>query len=157
MAEIPEYLEDVTHTYKQNSDRQFVSGKLKSLQVYASEYGVSIEGSIPKFIFGNNFQIPGRKTIYQAIEKCNDRLHLNVGKGKLTRLDITYNLHTTHIPKTYFQFFGAARYLKRIEQPESLYYTNQSRLIHIYDKQKQAKRNRENCSRSIQRSKPVTD
>jgi len=142
LSELPLLLSSYKE-YEDKAGRVYVKGKLGNLTIKINEEGVSIIGSIPKFMYGNNFQVAHRKAIYQFCEKCSDLLHLNIGKGKLYRMDIGMNLHTIHKPTLYYPYLGNLNRFKRLEQPDSIRYENKWRVLVVYDKQKQTMESRQ--------------
>ncbi|MEI7585163.1 hypothetical protein, partial [Runella sp.] len=52
----------------------------------AAAGGVSVKGSMPKFLFGDNFQLLTRQTSEQAVEKLSDVLGLPFKLAQVRRL-----------------------------------------------------------------------
>ena len=82
-------------------------------------------------------------SILQPLNKLSENLSIDVGKGKITRIDVGYNILVDYPPPVYYPYLGETRYFTRIEQPKSIYYTNVNRQIVIYDKIQESKEKKE--------------
>lgn len=139
MAEIPVNLENVDYHQRSNG-MDSLRGNLKNMRVSVNERGVSISGSIPKFVYGHNLIVPNQNDISEALKECSDCLGIDVGKGKLMRLDIAGNIYTDYSPKIYYKYLGTTAYLERLEQKYGLRYESTKRSISIYDKVKECQK-----------------
>ena len=139
-ATIPYNLTEITNQgYNYRTEQEFTSGKLGNCKVSISESGVSIKGSLAKFYLDDNLQILTRQDTARAIELLSDTLELPMQKAKVNRLDIGYNFKTTYPVESYYNSLGDARHYKRLLQPQSINYTNQSRQLIFYNKIAEAK------------------
>ena len=138
LSETPCYF-NVTGEHVFN-DETVLTGNLNGLKVTVSRNGVNVkDGSLCKWFLGDNFQTMGRGEIKRAIEKLSDTLHLPMDKALVTRIDIAQNFIVKHPTLVYFNHLGNSYPLKRLEQPDGLYYTNPGGLLIFYDKVKEQK------------------
>lgn len=142
LEEVPCFLEDVgEHIY---SGFPFITGNLNGLKVTANRYQLKVkDGSLCKYLLGDNFQTMGRGDTQRAIEKLSDNLHLPMGKAVVTRMDIAQNFIVKHPPQVYLNHLGALRYANRLQEPSGLYYSLNGGRLCFYDKNKEQKSKRE--------------
>jgi len=125
---------------RQNEQGYSCSGKAKNYNVFVSESGIALRGSLAKNRFGDNIHTLTRKDAQWAIEELSDHLHIDINVAKVTRLDISTILYTKYPPADYYQYLGQKPYFKRLQStPDTLYYNNHQRQLVFYDKQKEAK------------------
>lgn len=142
LEEVPCFLEDVgEHIY---SGFPFITGNLNGLKVTANRYQLKVkDGSLCKYLLGDNFQTMGRGDTQRAIEKLSDTLHLPMGKAIVTRMDIAQNFIVKHPPQVYLNHLGALKYANRLQEPSGLYYSLNGGRLCFYDKNKEQKSKRE--------------
>lgn len=142
LEEIPCFLEDVgEHNY---SGFPFITGSLNGLKVTANRYQLKVkDGSLCKYLLGDNFQTMGRSDTQRAIEKLSDTLHLPMSKAVVTRMDIAQNFIVKHPPQVYLNHLGALRYASRLQEPSGLYYSLNGGRLCFYDKNREQKSKRE--------------
>lgn len=142
LEEVPCFLEDVgEHIY---SGFPFITGNLNGLKVTANRYQLKVkDGSLCKYLLGDNFQTMGRGDTQRAIEKLSDNLHLPMDKAVVTRMDIAQNFIVKHPPQVYLNHLGALRYANRLQEPSGLYYSLNGGRLCFYDKNKEQKSKRE--------------
>jgi hypothetical protein len=135
LATIPYHLTQITNEgYNTRTEQHYISGNLGNYKVGISENGLSLKGSLAKFYLDDNLQILTRQDSQRAIELMSDVLHLPIQKAKVNRLDIGYNIKTKYPTESYYNFLGDAQYYKRLMQPKSIYYQNNSRQLIFYNK-----------------------
>ena len=135
--EVLPYLSDVTEW--QNEHGYNCTGKLKNYNVFVSDSGIALRGSLAKNHFGDNIHTLTRKDAQWAIEELSDRLHININAAKVTRLDVSTILYTKQPPADYFHYLGEKPYFKRLQvHDDTLQYNNHQRQIVFYDKKKEA-------------------
>ena len=137
LAQTPVYLQNITERKK--AGRIHYSGNLDNLNIYVSERGVSIRGSLAKYHLGNNIQTLTRSDTEKAIKNLSDQLHLPIQDSKISRVDFAHNFIMEYEPKTYFSYLGESQYFNRYLNTKSLYYQNGNRTKLFYDKQAEAK------------------
>lgn len=142
IEETPCHLTDVGfHDYGGNT---FVTGNLNGLKVTASQWQVKVkDGSLCKWLLGNNYQSMGRADVQQAIERLSDLLHLPMSRASITRLDVGCNFITQHPADVYLNHLGVLAYAKRLQQPNSLYYVKRDEKLCFYDKNREQRAKRE--------------
>jgi len=136
---IAQYLTNVT---EQNSiDRGFsVKGKAEDYSVFINDAGISLKGSLPKFLLTNNIQTLSRAGASQAIEKLSNTLHLPIKKSKVTRIDVSTVLLVDRPPCDYYPFLGNKPRFERLQTTkDTLYYNTNKRQLAFYDKFAEAK------------------
>ena len=131
-------LGNLTEHVKDNG-QLYYSGHLSNIRVNLSEQGVSLKGSIAKYLLHDNFKTLTRSDTKTAIEKITDELFLSIGKAKVTRLDFGQNIMTKQVPEAYFHLFGNSYRYNRFQQAKSLYYQNTRRQKVFYNKIAEAK------------------
>lgn len=141
LSEIPNYFEVTSESMYQTGPS--VTGQIDNLRVTVTERGVKVGNSLCKYYLGDNLQTIGRQDTEKAIEKISDTLHLPFDRSHVTRLDIAQNLILKHPLPVYLNHLGTARYYTRLEQPDSVYYSNSKRRLVFYNKLKEVAARRE--------------
>lgn len=105
--------------------------RLENLTVRSTETTLSIgNGSLCKFLYGNNMVNFTRDDTFHAIEKLSDLLHVSLNHATVSRMDVAYNFEVKNPPESYFYYLGPLPRYKRLEQTyhslEGLYYNCQT-------------------------------
>lgn len=137
IEETPCHLTDVgTHQY--NSGEIVVTGNLNGLKVTANRFQVKVkDGSLCKWLLGNNFQSMSRGDVQRAVERLSDELHLPMCQATVTRLDVGCTLITQHPAEVYINHLGVLAWAKRLLQPSGLYYEKRDEQLCFYDKSRE--------------------
>lgn len=123
---------------------QIVTGTLDGLKVSVSRYQIRVgNGSLCKYLLGDNFQSMGRGDVQRAVEKLSDELHIPMARAIVTRLDVAENIITRHPTPVYLNHLGVLTYANRLLQPNSLYYKKRDETLCFYDKIKEQRANGE--------------
>ncbi len=114
-------------------------GSLNGLKVSIFVSGLSVVGSLPKYLYGSNVYPLDRHTAADAIEKMSDALHIQVGKAKVTELEFGTNFLMMHQVDKYLVKLGDMPRLTRYHfDPQTLYYKGngkqQPKVFVFYDK-----------------------
>ncbi|MBD5272942.1 MAG: hypothetical protein HDS42_06750 [Bacteroides sp.] len=151
LSEIPPYLDNINlHNYE---GKEVVTGSLDNLRVVVSGWQIKVgEGSLCKFLLGDNFQTMGRAGIKTAVEKISDSLHLDLSQAEVKRLDIAENFVVKHPPQVYFNHLGLLANAKRLAQPDGIYYKGKTKTLCFYDKVKEQRTKREQIPELYQHS-----
>ncbi len=139
LAHIPNYLQSITAHLRPNGSES-LTGQIENLNVMVCDAGVSIKGSMPKFLFGDNFQLLTRQTSEQAVEKLSDVLGLPFKLAQVRRLDIAQSFIVKQESEAYFAYLGHCNHYSRLPQPHTLYYQNGQRVKLFYNKVEDGKR-----------------
>ena len=133
---------------KQETDIQTgemrVYGKIEGLKVSIFMGGLSIVGSLPKYLHGSNVYPLDRHTTAQAIEKLSDVLHLKANETLVTGVEFGTNFMMRHNVQEYLTRLGYMPRLGRYHfNPSTLYYKGtgkqQLKVFAFYDKIADAK------------------
>lgn len=141
-------LNDVPHNYenyllkldnyheKTNRDGdKIITGYIKNFYVSLNSRGVRIEGSLTRYLFGDNFKSASKTQLIEGIKRLSFDTGLNLEEGKVGRLDISENILTIYPVKDYFDSLMELRYFKdRNIIKSTLKYVSTQRVITIYDK-----------------------
>lgn len=139
LAHVPNHLQNITAHLRPNKS-EYLTGQIENLSVMVREAGVSVKGSLPKFLFGDNFQLLTRQTSEQAVEKLSDVLGLPFKLAQVGRLDIAQSFIVKQESEAYFTYLGHCNYYSRLQQPHTLYYQNGQRVKLFYNKVEEGKR-----------------
>ncbi len=113
------------------------SGTIENIRVKVNEFGVGVEGSLPKFLQGHNATSLDPSSTKLAIEKLCDVMHLPMHEAQIHRLDFAENLSMNKPATAYYGFLGERKNMQRLEQGYGLYYQNSLRQSVFYDKTKE--------------------
>lgn len=138
--EISQHLNPDTISLHNYRGEEVITGSLDNLKVSVSRWQLRVgDGSLCKYVFGDNFHTMGRADIKRAVEKVSDSLHLDISQAEVKRLDIAENLCVRQPPQVYFNHLGMLSYYSRLPQPNSLYYSKTGKQIIFYDKVQEQK------------------
>ncbi len=138
LQETPCRLDASTIGFHNYNGEQTVTGSLQGLKVTASRYQVKVkDGSLCKWHLGDNYKTMGRQDTQRAIERLSDALHLPMDRATITRLDVAQNFIVKHPTPVYFNHLGVLKPLKRLQQPDGLYYARRVERLCFYDKNRE--------------------
>lgn len=114
-------------------------GNLEGLKVSIFVGGLSVVGSLPKYLYGSNVYPLDRYTTAQAIEKMGDALHIPIGEATVTGVEFGTNFLMMHQVPDYLAKLGNMPRLSRYHfEPSTLYYKGtgkqQPKVFAFYDK-----------------------
>lgn len=135
---IAQYLTD--HA-EHNSERGYsVTGRAGDYSIYMNDSGISMKGSLPKYLLPDNIHTLSRAGARDAMEKLSDEIHLPINLAKVTRLDVSTVLPMKREPAEYFHYLGNKPHFKRLQATKTtLYYNTNKRQLIFYDKRAEAK------------------
>jgi hypothetical protein len=67
---------------------------------------ITVQGSLPKYLYGNNLQTLQRTDTGLIIEQLSDLISTDLSKARLQRVDFSTNIITEHKPQYYYRFLG---------------------------------------------------
>lgn len=118
-------------------------GCLEGLKVSIFTGGVSIIGSLSKYLHSNNIYPLDRHSTAEAVEKLSDSLHWNMAGAKITSLEFGTQFVMRHKPEEYLKKLGDMPRLQRYHfEAGTLYYKpkgkQQLKVFIFYDKKADA-------------------
>ncbi|GAB6013377.1 phage/plasmid replication domain-containing protein [Viscerimonas tarda] len=134
-----QYLKNPKETVNKDTGEFWSVGNLDNLKVTVSMAGVSIKGSLAKFLFPDNTYTLNRNQVKEAIAKLSDSIHLDLLRACVTRIDVSTNFIMKHPANGYYDVLGLCRNFNRVQATNNtLYYHNkgkeQKRALIFYDK-----------------------
>ncbi len=112
-------------------------GEYRNLYIVESMHGLSISGSFPKFVYGNNLEELQLSEIGSILEELESYLEMKIMDFTVARLDFGKNIDVDHSVNTYIGYFGELRYFEKVSYKSGLTYRNAQRSYIIYDKIKE--------------------
>lgn len=98
-------------------------GSLEGLRVSLYSGGLSIIGSLPKYLYGSNIYPLDRVATIQAVEKMGDALHISLDEAKVTGFEFGANFVMRCRVCEYLNRLGDMPKLQRYQfNPDTLYY-----------------------------------
>lgn len=118
-------------------------GSLEGLKISIFTGGISIIGSLSKYLYPNNIYPLDRHSTAEAVEKLSDNLHLNISDAKVTGLEFGTQFVMRHKPEDYLRRLGDMPRLQRYHfEVGTLYYKpkgkQQPKVFAFYDKKADA-------------------
>lgn len=139
---IPCLLDSAEEKTDRDTGEVTIFGELGGLKVNLYTGGMTIKGSLPKFLHGNNVEGLDRRGTAEAIEKLSDILHLKINDAQIKRLEFGGNFLMKHEIGEYLSRLGAIPRLHREVIGGSLYYQGKGqkkpKVLTFYDKQSEA-------------------
>lgn len=123
-----------------------ISGYIGNLKLTISPHQLRVkDGSICKWMLGDNYQVMTRSDTQQAFEQLSDLLHLPMAQAIITRLDVGVSMPVKEPIPNYLNHLGVLSRAIRLQQPTSLYYQRHSKaeILHFYDKNQEQSNKRE--------------
>lgn len=115
-------------------------GNIRIVQTFGVYY---IEGSLPKYLYGNNVCQLTRKDIGTAIESLSDTLHLPIQDADVTGIEVGANICLSKVPSVYIGLLGDMPRMKRVMLGDSLYYRGSGKAFpkqyYFYDKKQEVR------------------
>tara|TARA_B100001093_G_scaffold495444_1_gene539947 strand:- start:997 stop:1278 length:282 start_codon:yes stop_codon:yes gene_type:complete len=65
-----------------------------------------VQGSLPKYFYGNNLQTLQRQDTGLIIDKLSDLISTDLSKSRVQRIDFSTNITTRYNPSYYYRFLG---------------------------------------------------
>jgi hypothetical protein len=116
-------LTDAKETVNKDTGEVWTSGNLENLKITVSMAGVSIKGSLAKFLLPDNTFTLNRHQVREAIEKLSDTLKIDVSEAKITRIDVSTNFIMEYEAKRYYSVLGLCTHFNRVQATNNtLYY-----------------------------------
>ena len=138
MPDISGYLDNGNESSNVKTGEVSVFGNVENIKVMQYFGGYSIQGSLPKFLYGNNVCQLTRKEVWQAIEKLCDRLHLPLNDARVTSIEVGANICLTKQHTAYTRLLGDMPRMQRVSMADSLYYQGSGKVhprqYYFYDK-----------------------
>lgn len=133
------YLDEAKEQTDLNTGEVRTFGNLQGLKVNIYVGGLSVIGSLPKFLYGNNIIPLDLQTTKDTLVKIADALHLSLDEAKVTGLEFGCNFVMRHRVSEYLDRLGDMPRLQRYRfSPETLYYRHrglqQPKTFVYYDK-----------------------
>ena len=144
MPDISGYLDNGNESSNVKTGEVSVFGNVENIKVMQYFGGYSIQGSLPKFLYGNNVCQLTRKEVGQAIEKLSDRLHLPLNDARVTSIEVGANICLTKQHTAYTRLLGDMPRMQRVSMADSLYYKGSGKVhprqYYFYDKVAEVKK-----------------
>ena len=138
MPDISGYLDNGNESSNVKTGEVSVFGNVENIKVMQYFGGYSIQGSLPKFLYGNNVCQLTRKEVGLAIEKLSDRLHLPLDDADITKIEVGANICLAKQHTAYTRLFGDMPRMQRVSMADSLYYKGSGKVhprqYYFYDK-----------------------
>lgn len=121
-----------------------MAGTMKGMSLYIKPNGISIIGSLPKFLYDDNIHPLTRKTTGEAIAALSEGLGFDIGNALVTGLEFGMNFPVSNPVSDYLLKLGELDRMLRYKFSQStLYYKpkgrKQPKVLCFYDKVADAK------------------
>ncbi len=147
---IANYLDEANTQLNHQTGEIKTYGSIDGLKVFICSGGLSVVGSLSKFLYNSNVYPLDRHTTAQAIEKLSEALHLQANEANVIALEFGTNFLMMHPVSNYLSMLGSMPRLERYNfEKSSLYYKGmgkqQARVFAFYDKIAEAKAKKMDC------------
>lgn len=151
---IANYLDEANTNVNNQTGEVKTFGSLGGLKVSIFVGGLSIVGSLPKYLYGSNVYPLDRHTTAQAIEKLSDALHLKADGASVKGIEFGTTFLMKHQVPNYLARLGNMPRLARYHfEPSTLYYKGtgkqQPKVFAFYDKTADAKAKGMKCPEDL--------
>lgn len=121
-----------------------LTGTMKGISLYIKPNGLSITGSLPKFLYNDNIRPLSRKTTGEAITAISEGLGFDIGNALVTGIEFGMNFPVKNPVSNYLMRLGELDKMLRYKfSASSLYYKpkgkKQPKVLCFYDKIAEAK------------------
>ena len=136
---ISQYLDEAREQTDLKTGEVRTFGSLQGLKVSLYVGGISIVGSLPKYLYGSNIYPLDRQTTQEALRKVADALHISLDEAKVTGFEFGCCFLMRHRVGEYLDRLGDMSRLQRYRfNPDTLYYKHrgkqQPKTFCYYDK-----------------------
>ena len=138
-SEVFNNLVNITESIDVDTQSNWITGKAKNMVIRRNANSITVQGSLPKYQYGNNLQTLQRADTGLIIEELSDLIRTDLSKARLQRVDFSTNIITEHKPQYYYRFLGHLTRFYRHSDNSSLYYNQGCKKLLFYDKIKDAK------------------
>jgi len=138
-SEVFNNLVNITESIDVHTQSNWITGKAKNMVIRRNANSITVQGSLPKYQYGNNLQTLQRADTGLIIEELSDLISTDLRKARLQRVDFSTNIITEHKPQYYYRFLGHLTRFYRHSDNSSLYYNQACKKLLFYDKIKDAK------------------
>ena len=138
-TEVFNNLVNITESIDVDTQSNWITGKAKNMVIRRNANSITVQGSLPKYQYGNNLQTLQRADTGLIIEELSDLISTDLSKARLQRVDFSTNIITEHKPQYYYRFLGHLTRFYRHSDNSSLYYNQGCKKLLFYDKIKDAK------------------
>ena len=132
-------LVNITESTDLVSQSTWIRGNAKNMVIRRNANSITVQGSLPKYQYGNNLQTLQRVDGGLIIDELSDLINTDLSKARLQRVDFSTNIITEHKPQYYYRFLGHLTRFYRHSDNSSLYYNQACKKLLFYDKIKDAK------------------
>lgn len=141
--DVSKFLDKAKDQIDHESGEVCTFGSLEGLKVSIYTGGISIVGSLAKYLYPNNIYPLDRHSTAQAVEKLSDSLHLSLDDAKVTTLEFGTQFVMMHPVESYLSKLGDMPKLLRYHfDVGTLYYKprgkQQPKIFAFYDKKADA-------------------
>ncbi len=141
--DIGKFLDNAKDQIDHETGEVITFGSLEGLKVSIFASGISIIGSLSKYLYPNNIYPLDRHSTAEAVEKLSDNLHFTVSDAKVTGLEFGTQFVMRHKPEEYLRKLGDMPRLQRYHfEVGTLYYKpkgkQQLKVFAFYDKKADA-------------------
>lgn len=141
--DVVKYLDNAKDQIDHATGEIITFGSLNGLKVSIFTGGISIIGSLSKYLYPNNIYPLDRYSTAEAVEKLSDSLHLKISDAKITGLEFGTQFVMKHKPEVYLKKLGNMPRLQRYHfESGTLYYKpqgkQQQKVFIFYDKKADA-------------------
>ena len=141
--DVSRYLDKTKDQIDHETGEVCTFGSLEGLKVAIYTGGISVIGSLPRYLYGNNIYPLDRHSTAQAVEKLSDGLHLQVADAKVTGLEFGRAFVMGHPIGGYLDRLGDMPKMVRCHLGgDTLYYMprgkQQPKVFTFYDKKADA-------------------
>lgn len=141
--DIGKFLDNAKDQIDHETGEVITFGSLEGLKVSIFASGISIIGSLSKYLYPNNIYSLDRHSTAEAVEKLSDNLHFTVSDAKVTGLEFGTQFVMRHKPEEYLRKLGDMPRLQRYHfEVGTLYYKpkgkQQLKVFAFYDKKADA-------------------
>ncbi|MBV6513927.1 MAG: hypothetical protein FMNOHCHN_03509 [Ignavibacteriaceae bacterium] len=124
--------------YQNNRKEIQTEGAIRNMKVTFTERGVFGNGSLTKFLFGNNIADSNYSDLEEAAEELSDLLDTPLSDIHISSMEIGFNLLMRKPPKEYLsRLIGAKGFLIQEYEAGKRFINKGSRAIKFYDKVKE--------------------
>lgn len=99
--------------YNSATGARWQAGSIDNLTVTLNQSGLSVNGSLASFYFGNNTLTIPRREVKNALQKLSDKLHIDMTKAEVKRLDISTSFQMKYKVQSYLDILGNLNYFSR--------------------------------------------
>lgn len=136
---LPSLLTNIKETHDRHTGNVSIKGNLDNLTIWQSSYAVTVEGSLTKYRYGNNWEGLPFGEMLRTFDSLSDRLYMPLDEAVITRLDLGINMIMDYHESLYFGLLDHCPKYSKMPCDNGIYFNQGQKQMLFYGKEREQK------------------